>query len=119
VEEVALFRRILKLSRWPQPLRRLLWWGNQFSGPLRVRRLGTFGVSTLSGFGAVSPHLLTAGPATLNYGVVESGGAVDVYLTFDQRVLDAGPAARCLEQTEQVLHGEVLAELQASQEIRD
>ena len=83
------------MSRLPQPLRRLLWWwGTQFSGPRRARHLGTFGVSPVSGFGAVSPHLLTPVTSALNYGVVADDGFVDAYLTFDQRVFDPGPAAR-------------------------
>jgi hypothetical protein len=113
--QVALFRRILKLSRLPQPLRRLAWWwGTQLSGARRALHLGTFGVSSLASFGAVSPHLLTPTTSALNYGVVADDGDVDVYLTFDQRVLDPGPAARALEETEQELKGAILAELRAT-----
>jgi hypothetical protein len=114
LEEVALFRRVLKRSRLPQPLRRLAWWWDtQLSGSRRVQRLGTFGVSSVAGCGAVSPHLLTPLTSALNYGLGEAG-TVGVYLTFDQRVLDPGPAARALEETEQELHGAILAELRAA-----
>jgi hypothetical protein len=115
LEEVALFRRLLKLSRLPQPLRRLAWWwGTQLSGARRALHLGTFGVSSLAGFGAVSPHLLTPLTSAIHYGVVADYGTVDVYLTFDQRVLVPGPAARALEEAEQELHGAILAELRAA-----
>ena len=113
LEELPRFRRILKLSRLPQPLRRLAWWwGTQLSGPRRARHLGTFGVSSVSGFGAVSPHLLTPLTSALNYGLADDS-VVEVYLTFDQRVLDASTAARALEETEQELHGGILAELRS------
>lgn len=115
LEEMALFRRVLSMSRLPQPLRRLMWWwGTQFSGCRRARHLGTFGVSPVSSFGAVSPHLLTPVTSALNYGVVADDGTVDAYLTFDQRVLDPGPAARALEETEQELHSAIPAELRAA-----
>lgn len=111
LEEVDLFRRTLELSRLPQPLRRWAWWwGTQCSGARRVRHLGTFAVCPFSRYAAASPHLLTPFTATLHYGAVAGDGAVDVRLTFDQRVLDPGPAARALEETEHELHGLILAE---------
>jgi len=112
LEDVAMFRRILQTSRWPLPLRRLLW-GCQtwFSGFVRARNLGTFGVSVVSNFGAASPHLLTPVTSALNYGVVAPDGSVEVYLTFDQRVLTPAVAVRPLGETEQTLSLELLKEL--------
>src|SRR5262249_2130858 len=64
LEGVGQFRRILKTSRWPLPLRRLMWWGaTQLSGSVRARRLGTFGVSAVS-------HLRMPLTSVLSYGVV-------------------------------------------------
>jgi hypothetical protein len=112
LEDVALFRRILQMSRWPLPVRRLLWWfATQCSGFVRARHLGTFGISVVSNFGAVSPHLLTPVTSALNYGVVAPDGGVDVYLTFDQRVLSPAAAARALGEMELMLRREVLEEL--------
>jgi hypothetical protein len=114
LEDCALFRRILKTSCWPQPIRRLVWWsGTQLSGSRKARHLGTFGISVVSNFGAASPHLLTPLTTALNYGVIGADGQVDVYLTFDQRVLDAPAAGKLLAELEAVFRGEILDELKA------
>jgi hypothetical protein len=112
VERIGRFRRLLRLSRLPLALRRLLWWGVlNLSGRWRARQMGTCGLSTVAGLGAAIPHLLSPLTATLNYGALDENGALDVYLTFDQRVLDGATAARCLEDLERALKGELLAEL--------
>jgi hypothetical protein len=93
-------------------IRRLWWWITlNISGRLRARQMGTCGLSVVAGLGAAIPHLLSPLTATLNYGVIGDDGAVDVYLTFDHRVLDGATAARCLEDMERALKGELLAEL--------
>ena len=44
------FKRFLRLSSVPNPLRRFIWWCNmQLSGNTRSQRLGTFFLSTLAG----------------------------------------------------------------------
>jgi hypothetical protein len=112
VEKVGLFRRIRRVSRLPRPLRRLLWWtALNVSGRWRARHLGTFGLSVVAGLGAAIPHLLSPLTATLNYGVIDADGVVDVCLTFDHRVLDGATAARALEDMERALNGEILTEL--------
>jgi len=112
VKRIGRFRRILRLSRLPWPLRRLLWWtALNVSGRWRARQMGTCGLSVVAGLGAAIPHLLSPLTATLNYGVLDDDGALDVYLTFDHRVLDGATAARCLEDMERALKGELLAEL--------
>ncbi len=112
LEESALFRRILKTSRWPWWARWGIWYYIQtFCGYDRARHLGTFGVSVVSGFGAVSPVLLTPITSALNYGVIDAEGHVDVHLTFDHRVLTPGNAARALAEVEKLLCEEVCQEL--------
>jgi hypothetical protein len=112
VKKIGRFRRALRLCRLPRPLRRLWWWTTlNVSGRLRARQMGTCGLSVVAGLGAAIPHLLSPLTATLNYGVIGEHDAVDVYLTFDHRVLDGATAARCLEDMERALKGELLAEL--------
>src|SRR5436309_223391 len=62
-------------------------------------------------FGAAALHLLSPLTTALNYGVIDDHGEVDVRLTYDQRVLDAGTAARALEDLGRVLKCEIVAEL--------
>ncbi len=115
VEDIGLYRRALRVSRLPRPLRRLLWWvGLNSSGPKRARRMGTFGLSVYSGLGAESLHPLSPLTTTLNYGVVGEDGQVDVRLVYDHRVLDGATVARALVALEERLNGEVLSELRAT-----
>jgi hypothetical protein len=112
IERIGSFRRALRLSRWPLPVRRLVWWiGLNAIGRKRARYFGTFGVSVYSGLGATSLHPLSPLTTTLNYGVIDPNGFVKVRLIYDHRVLDGATIARALEELERVLKCEILAEL--------
>ena len=112
VENIGLFRRALKVSRLPGPLRRFLWWfGLSAWGRKRAHYMGTFGVTSYASLGAASLHPLSPLTTTLNYGVIEPDGTVDVRLTYDHRVLDGASVARALAELERVLTHEILAEL--------
>lgn len=113
VGEVGAFRRILRMSRLPRPLRHWVWWwGLNVSGRARARFFGTFGVSATGGSGAALLTLWSPLSVTLSYGMFAPDGSVDVRLMFDHRVLDGAPMARALVDLEEVLLGEVLAEVQ-------
>jgi hypothetical protein len=112
VESISTFRRALRVTRLPVPVRRLLWWSAlNLSGRQRARIVGTFGVSVYSGLGAASLHPLSLVTTTLNYGVIEPMGDVDVRLVYDHRVLDGATVARALADLESVLNHEIIAEL--------
>jgi hypothetical protein len=112
LESVGSFRRILLVSRLPRPLRRLAWWfALNVSGRKRAHFLGTAGVTVYSGLGAASLHPLSLLTSTLNYGVIEPDGSVDVRLTYDHRVLDGANVARALADLERALNHEILTEL--------
>jgi hypothetical protein len=115
VHSIGLFRRILKVSRLPRPLRRLLWWfGLNLSGYRRARYLGTFGISVVAGLGAAGLHLLSPLTTALNYGVFGPDGSLEVRVTYDHRVLDGAAVARAMQDLEGVLKGEILTELKAA-----
>jgi hypothetical protein len=112
IERIARFQQLLRFSRLPRPLRRVLWWFSlNLSGRRRAGLLGTFGVSVVSGLGAVQTQLISPLTTTLHYGVVGEDGSVDVYVSFDHRVLDGTTVARALDDMERVLKCEILAEL--------
>jgi hypothetical protein len=114
LEKIAAFRRAIKVSRLPRPLRRLIWWvGLSTSGRRRVKHFGTFGVSVYSGLGAESLHPLSPLSTTLNYGVIGEDGRVPVRVVYDHRVMDGSTVARALGCLEQVLAGEIADELRA------
>lgn len=112
LNEVKRYRRTLRFLRWPQPIRRALWWYalNVF-GKVRASNFGTFGVSVVAGLGACATHLRSPLTTTLDYGVLADDGGIDVRLTIDHRVLDAGTAARALEELEHVLCNDLVNEL--------
>lgn len=112
LETFGAYRRILLLNRFPRPLRRMLWWlGLNLWGRKRAAFMGTFGVTVYAGLGAASLHPLSLLTTTLNYGVIEPDGTVDVRITYDHRVMDGATVARALAALERVLTHEVLAEL--------
>jgi hypothetical protein len=112
IETFGNFRRALAMGRLPRPLRRCMWWlGLNSSGVKRAQRMGTFGVSVYSGLGAESLHPLSPLTTTMNYGVVQPDGQVAVRIVYDHRVMDGATVARALAYMEQVLSGEILAEL--------
>ncbi|MGL5097428.1 MAG: hypothetical protein ACRDD1_17710, partial [Planctomycetia bacterium] len=112
VADVNVFRRTLKLARFPRFLRRLaFWYGLNGDPSRRAMRVGTFGVSVLTAFGCQTVHLLSPLTTTLYYGVVEADGGVTVRLHFDHRVIDGAPAARALQHLETVMNGAVVDEL--------
>jgi hypothetical protein len=106
------YRRILLMYRFPRPLRRLLWWiGLNVWGRKRAAFMGTYGVTVYAGLGAASLHPLSLLTTTLNYGVIEEDGSVEVRLTYDHRVMDGATVARALAELERALTHEILAEL--------
>lgn len=112
IEDVPIYRRALRVSRFPGPVRRLMWWyGLHASGPGRARRLGTFGVSSYSALGAQSLHPLSVLATTLNYGPVQADGKVAVRVVYDHRAMDGATIARALAALEEVFNGELLWEM--------
>jgi hypothetical protein len=112
--DVPSFRRALRLSRLPRPMRRLLLWAAWTThGRLHAKSIGTFGLTAVGGSGGSLTRVLSPLATTVSYGPVEPDGSVDVILTFDHRVLDGGPAARALGELENALIGPVRAELSA------
>ena len=112
LESIPVFRRAMTVSRLPRPIRRLAWWlALNAQGRKRAHYMGTFGVSVYAGLGAASLHPLSPLTTTLNYGVIDPGGAVDVRLIYDHRVLDGASVARALEHLEGVLRRDMVHEL--------
>jgi hypothetical protein len=116
LETLPAFRRARLMNRLPWPARRLVWWlGLNAWGRKRAHFLGTYGVTVYASLGASSLHPLSLYTTTLNYGVIEPDGTVDVRLIYDHRVLDGAPVARALADLERTLHRDILPELRSLQ----
>ena len=112
LDQVSTIRQAMRTARWPLPVRRFLWWfGLNVSGAKRAHFFGTSGISVYGGLGAASLHPLSVLTSTLNYGVIDPDGGLDVRLIYDHRVLDGSTVARALAELEGALHGPILREL--------
>ncbi len=117
VEEVSAFRRQLRYTRLPLPVRRFLWWfATAWSGKEKAKNFGTFGVSLTGASGATGLNLIGPLTVALNTGVIQPDGTVDVRIHFDHRVFDGMTASRALEEMEAYLRTEIVAELAAMAE---
>jgi hypothetical protein len=111
VEQVPAFRKILRATALPFPLRRLVWLIGLNFGRQRANYFGSFGVTSVAAYGAGELHALSPGPYIVSYGVVEPDQTIDVVIRWDHRVTDAALIAKTLTRLEQVLNTEISAEL--------
>lgn len=115
LRDVAAFRRSLRLSRLPMPLRRLVWWLALRVVPgWRQKYFGTIAVSSVIASGAEITAALTPLSGYLTFGEVNPDGRVVLRLMFDHRILDAAQAARFLVALERRLNTDILTELYAA-----
>jgi hypothetical protein len=119
LEEIGFFRRMIRISRFPTPIRRFLWSVSlNASGRARAKRFGTFGVTTLGGRGVEQIHPLSPLTTTLTFGPIDSRGKVTVKIVYDHRVLDGAYVARRLVDLEQMLNGAILEELRKGEQLQ-
>jgi hypothetical protein len=113
IEQVPAFRKILRTTRLPLPLRRLFWVVGLNFGRQRANWFGSFGVTSVAAYGAGELHALSPGPFILSYGVVAQDQTIDVVIRWDHRITDAALIAKALTRLEQVLNTEIAAELRS------
>ena len=111
IGEVPMFRKIMLATRLPQPLRRLAWLCGVNFGRQRGNYFGSFVVTGVAAFGGGELHALSPGPYILSYGAVEPDQSIGVVIRWDHRVTDAALIARTMTALEQVLNGEIAAEM--------
>ncbi len=115
-DEVPAFRKMLRVTRLPLPLRRLAWSIGLNFGRLRANWSGNFGVTSASAYGGGELHALSPGPYIVSYGVVSPDQTIDVVIRWDHRVADAALVAKVLTRLEQVLNTEIAAELRGNRQ---
>ena len=116
VSEVPAFRKILRVTRLPLPLRRVMWLIGLNFGRQRANWFGSFGVTSVAAYGAGELHALSPGPFILSYGVVEPDQTIDVVIRWDHRITDAALIAKTLTRLEQVLNTEIAGELRSQRQ---
>jgi hypothetical protein len=116
VDQVPAFRKMLLATRLPLLIRRLLWWIGLNWARQRANYFGSFGVTSVAAFGPGELYALGPGPFVLSYGVAEVDQTINVILRWDHRITDAALIAKVLTRLEQVLNGEISAELRANRQ---
>lgn len=111
IDQVGSFRRIMRLTRMPQPLRRLGWWLAGRTGRWHATNFGSYGVTSAAAYSGGELHAIGPGPFVLSYGAVGPDHTIGVVLRWDHRITDAAPIALALTRLEQVLNREIAAEL--------
>jgi hypothetical protein len=119
IGEVPAFRKILRVTRLPLLLRRLMWLVGLNFGRQRANWSGSFGVTSVAAYGAGELHALSPGPFIISYGVVEPDRTIDVVIRWDHRITDAAFMAKALTRLEQVLNTEIALELRSQRQQAD
>jgi hypothetical protein len=112
--EVPMFRKIMLTTRLPWPLRRIAWLVGLNFGRQRANWFGNFAVTGVSAYGGGELHALSPGPFILSFDVAKPDGTIGAMIRWDHRVTDAALIARAFARLEQVLNGEIAAEIRAS-----
>ena len=116
IEQVPAFRKMLRATALPLPLRRLLWAIGLNFGRQRANYFGSFGVTSVAAYGAGELHALSPGPFVLSYGVERPDQSIEVVVRWDHRITDAALMAKALTRLEQVLNNEIAGELRANRQ---
>jgi len=116
IEQVPAFRKMLRATAMPLPLRRLLWAIGLNFGRQRANYFGSFGVTSVAAYGAGELHALSPGPFVLSYGVEKPDQSIEVVIRWDHRITDAALMAKTLTRLEQVLNNEIAGELRANRQ---
>lgn len=114
--DVPFVRRQSNLARVPMLLKYLGWKTMLWSGRWRTQWLGTFGVTTVSKFGAVTLRPPVFNTTMLSFGPVSRSGDVEIVLSYDHRVIDGAANARALKALEYELETAIADELDAMQQ---
>ena len=116
IEQVPAFRRIMRTTRLPLPLRRLFWAIGLNFGRQHANYFGSFAVTSVAAYGAGQLHAMSPGPFVLSYGLEKPDQSIDVVLRWDHRITDAALIAKTLNRLEQVLNTEIAGELRANRQ---
>ena len=114
IHEIGSYRRLIRTTRAPLPVRRLLWSiGLYGSGLFRARNFGTFAINSVAAFRARMLTMTTPITSCLYYGSVSKEGEMAIQFAFDHRVFDGYMGGRVGSEIENVLNNEIVDELKS------
>jgi hypothetical protein len=112
VESLAGFRRLIRFTRMPEPIRRGFWrLGLYGSGYLHSRYFGTFSITTIPA--PRTEYMQATTPITMSViqGFLEPSGDLPLSILVDHRVIDGMALVRIARELESVMNEQVAAEL--------
>lgn len=110
----VVFKNQVRLARYPGFVRRTMWWLRfHFAPAKRIKRFGTFGLTTLAGQGVTIVDPRAPVTTTLTYGPLDEMGRCQVTIAYDHRVMDGKEVADILSALEQTLRTQIVEELRA------
>ncbi|MEW4455756.1 hypothetical protein AB1L30_24020 [Bremerella sp. JC817] len=107
------FKNQVRFANYPDMLRRVMWWLRfHFTPKKRVKRLGTFALTTLAGQGVTIVDPKAPVTTTLTYGPLDDQGRCNVTIAYDHRVMDGKEVADILCALERKLQTQILSEFE-------
>lgn len=113
LDEVPALRRVMRVTKLPLLLRRLLWAFSLNVGRQRANNFGTVAITSLATLGSETAVAHSPGPSLITYGMVRPDHTMELLLHWDHRIYDGVLAARALQRLEEVMNGEIADELLA------
>lgn len=108
------FNSQFRLAHFPRILRRGVWWLRMNVSPSkRIKRLGTFALTSVARHGVTIVDPKAPVTSTLTYGPFDEDGRCVVTIAYDHRVMDGKEIARILVRLEQVLQTTIAEELRS------
>ena len=115
IESVGSYRRLVRITRYPLLIRRLIWLvALRGAGRLKSKYFGTFSVNSISSRYNRTTQSVTPVSQSFEYGPIESNGRMPIRFYFDHRVMDGQTLVRIGLGLESVLNNEIIEELNAS-----
>ena len=115
VESLGAFRRLIRTTKYPLLLRRLMWRiALQGSGRLKAKYFGTFSINAIIARRVYPTQAATPLTFSVYYGPAKRDGEMPLHIFFDHRVIDASFVSRMGPDFEAILNGEILAELEGA-----
>jgi hypothetical protein len=112
VEAVGGFRRLIRITRYPLPLRRLIWRiVLSGSGRLKSRYVGTFSLNSLSSRRGRTTQSVTPVTMSIEYGAIQRNGELPLQVFVDHRVTDGASVNRICAELQAVLDRDIVDEL--------
>jgi hypothetical protein len=112
IELVGGFRRLIRITRYPLPLRRLIWLvAIRGAGRLKSRYFGTFSINSLNSRHGHTTQSASPVTVTFEYGPVGPDGKMQIQVFIDHRVMDGGAMHRLCIDLETILNRDIVAEL--------